>query len=118
VRRDWVRQAILTPAHVSDKVPFLALVQGDEQTVYADRSPNDTWRDSGSDACPYTGGILDETGPAICHGTARLAGRRVIGAATPHKWKGPAGLPAGPLPGGPFRHAPAGSQESDPGLRA
>jgi transposase, IS5 family len=30
-----VRQAVLTPAHVSDKVPFLALVQGDEQAVGA-----------------------------------------------------------------------------------
>jgi IS5 family transposase len=29
-----VRQAILTPANVSDKMPFLALVQGDEQAVY------------------------------------------------------------------------------------
>lgn len=27
-----VRQALLTPAHVSDKTPFLALVQGDERT--------------------------------------------------------------------------------------
>jgi IS5 family transposase len=32
-----VRQAILTPGHVSDKVRFLALVQGDEQAVYADK---------------------------------------------------------------------------------
>jgi IS5 family transposase len=30
-----VRQAVLTPANVSDKTPFLALVQGDEQTVGA-----------------------------------------------------------------------------------
>jgi len=30
-----VRQAILTPANVSDKTPFLALVQGDEQAVGA-----------------------------------------------------------------------------------
>ena len=30
-----VRRAILTPAHVSDKTPFLALVQGDEQVVGA-----------------------------------------------------------------------------------
>ena len=33
-----VRQAILTPANVSDKTPFLALVQGDEQAVYAARA--------------------------------------------------------------------------------
>ena len=33
-----VRRAILTPANVSDKTPFLALVQGDEQAVYADRA--------------------------------------------------------------------------------
>ena len=32
-----VRQAILTPANVSDKTPFLALVQGDERVVYADK---------------------------------------------------------------------------------
>ena len=38
-----VRQAILTPAHVSDKTPFLDLVQGDEQAVYADRGYESRW---------------------------------------------------------------------------
>jgi IS5 family transposase len=38
-----VRQAVLTPAHVSDKVPFLGLVQGDEQTVYADKGYDGWW---------------------------------------------------------------------------
>jgi transposase, IS5 family len=38
-----VRQAILTPAHVSDKTPFLDLVQGDEQTVYADKGYDGWW---------------------------------------------------------------------------
>jgi IS5 family transposase len=38
-----VRQAILTPAHVSDKTPFLALVQGDEQAVYADKGYDGWW---------------------------------------------------------------------------
>jgi IS5 family transposase len=38
-----VRQAILTPGHVSDKVPFLDLVQGDEATVYADRGYDGWW---------------------------------------------------------------------------
>jgi IS5 family transposase len=38
-----VRQAILTPANVSDKVPFLALVQGDEQAVYADKGYDGWW---------------------------------------------------------------------------
>jgi transposase, IS5 family len=38
-----VRQAILTPANVSDKAPFLALVQGDEQTVYADKGYDGWW---------------------------------------------------------------------------
>jgi IS5 family transposase len=38
-----VRHAILTPAHVSDKVPFLELVQGDEQAVYADRGYDGWW---------------------------------------------------------------------------
>jgi transposase, IS5 family len=38
-----VRQAILTPANVSDKLPFLALVQGDEQAVYADRGYDGWW---------------------------------------------------------------------------
>jgi len=38
-----VRQAILTPANVSDKVPFLALVQGDERAVYADRGYDGWW---------------------------------------------------------------------------
>jgi IS5 family transposase len=38
-----VRQAILTPGHISDKAPFLDLVQGDEQTVYADRGYDGWW---------------------------------------------------------------------------
>lgn len=38
-----VRQAILTPGHVSDKVPFLALVQGDEAAVFADRGYDGWW---------------------------------------------------------------------------
>jgi IS5 family transposase len=38
-----VRQAILTPANVSDKTPFLALVQGDEQAVYADKGYHGWW---------------------------------------------------------------------------
>ena len=38
-----VRRALLTPAHVSDKAPFLDLVQGDEQTVYADRGYDGWW---------------------------------------------------------------------------
>ena len=38
-----VRQAMLTPGHVSDKAPFLDLVQGDEQTVYADRGYDGWW---------------------------------------------------------------------------
>ena len=38
-----VRQALLTPGHVSDKLPFLDLVQGDEQTVYADRGYSGWW---------------------------------------------------------------------------
>jgi IS5 family transposase len=38
-----VRRAILTPANVSDKAPFLALVQGDEQAVYADKGYDGWW---------------------------------------------------------------------------
>jgi transposase, IS5 family len=38
-----VRQAILTPANVSDKSPFLDLVQGDEQAVYADKGYDGWW---------------------------------------------------------------------------
>jgi IS5 family transposase len=38
-----VRQAILTPANVSDKTPFLDLVQGDEQAVFADRGYDGWW---------------------------------------------------------------------------
>jgi transposase, IS5 family len=33
----------LTPANVSDKTPFLALVQGDERMVYADRGYESRW---------------------------------------------------------------------------
>jgi transposase, IS5 family len=38
-----VRRAILTPANVLDKTPFLALVQGDEQAVYADKGYESRW---------------------------------------------------------------------------
>jgi IS5 family transposase len=38
-----VRRAILTPANVSDKTPFLALVQGDEQAVFADKGYDGWW---------------------------------------------------------------------------
>jgi transposase, IS5 family len=38
-----VRQALLTPANVSDKTPFLALVQGDEKAVYADKGYDGWW---------------------------------------------------------------------------
>jgi len=38
-----VRQAILTPANVSDKTPFPALVQGDEGVVYADKGYDGWW---------------------------------------------------------------------------
>jgi IS5 family transposase len=38
-----VRQAVLTPANVSDKVPFLGLVQGDEGAVYADKGYEGWW---------------------------------------------------------------------------
>jgi transposase, IS5 family len=38
-----VRRAIQTPGHVSDKVPFLDLVQGDARAVYADRGYDGAW---------------------------------------------------------------------------
>jgi IS5 family transposase len=38
-----VRRALLTPAHVSDKAPFLDLVQGDERIVYADKGYESCW---------------------------------------------------------------------------
>ena len=38
-----VRRAMLTPGHVSDKVPFLDLVQGDERAVYADKGYDGAW---------------------------------------------------------------------------
>jgi transposase, IS5 family len=38
-----VRQAILTPANVSDKVAFLDLIQGDERAVYADKGYDGWW---------------------------------------------------------------------------
>jgi transposase, IS5 family len=38
-----VRRAILTPGHVSDKLPFLELVQGDERAVYADKGYDGAW---------------------------------------------------------------------------
>jgi transposase, IS5 family len=41
--RAWCAKAILTPANVSDKTPFLDLVQGDERMVYADRGYESRW---------------------------------------------------------------------------
>ena len=38
-----VRQAILTPANVSDKTPAVNLVQGDEGTLYADKGYDSGW---------------------------------------------------------------------------
>jgi IS5 family transposase len=38
-----LRQAVLTPANVSDKTPFLDLIQGDEQAVYADKGYDGWW---------------------------------------------------------------------------
>ena len=38
-----VRQAVLTPANVSDKMRFLDLLQGDERAVYADRGYDGWW---------------------------------------------------------------------------
>lgn len=38
-----VRQAILTPANVADRTPFLDLVQGDEQAVVADKGYDGWW---------------------------------------------------------------------------
>ena len=68
-----VRQAILTPANVSDKTPFLALVQGDEQAVYADRGYDGWWYkeglarrgiEDGIMACSYWRRPLDAAGRA------------------------------------------------------
>ena len=38
-----VRRAMLTPGHISDQVPFVDLVRGDEATVYADRGYDGWW---------------------------------------------------------------------------
>jgi IS5 family transposase len=38
-----VRQAILTPANVSDRTPAPALIQGDEQAFYADKGYDGWW---------------------------------------------------------------------------
>ena len=43
VDQGLVRRAILTPGHVSDKVSFLDLVQGDERAVYADKGYDGAW---------------------------------------------------------------------------
>jgi transposase, IS5 family len=42
-----VRRATLIPANVSDKMPFLDLVQGDEQAVYADKGYDGWWYRAG-----------------------------------------------------------------------
>ena len=41
-RSDWCAKRS-DPGQVSDKVPFLDLVQGDEQIVYADRGYDGWW---------------------------------------------------------------------------
>ena len=67
-----VRQAILTPGHVSDKTPFLALVQGDERAVYADRGYDGWW---------YKAELARR---GIADGIMRSAARRVRLSATDH----------------------------------
>ena len=55
-----VRRAILTPANVSDKIPFLALIQGDEQAVGAcprAGSRPDPGADKGYDGWWYKEGL-------------------------------------------------------------
>ena len=79
-----MRQAILTPANVSDKTPFLALVQGDEQAVYADRGYDGWWYkeglarrgiEDGIMACSYWRRPLDAAGRARNRAIAPLRRR-------------------------------------------
>ena len=69
-----VRQAVLTPAHVSDKVLFLALVQGDELAVYADRGYDGWWYRQALAARGIADGIMagdDRQRPLDAAGHAR-----------------------------------------------
>jgi transposase, IS5 family len=67
-----VRRAILTAANVSDKVPFLDLVQGDERAVYADKGYDGWW---------YR---VELARRGIADGIMRSAARRVRLSATDH----------------------------------
>jgi transposase, IS5 family len=74
-----VRQAILTPANVSDKTPFLDLVQGDEQAVYADKGYDGWWYRQGLAERGIEDGIMAASywrRPLDAEGHAR---NRVIG---------------------------------------
>jgi IS5 family transposase len=78
-----VRRAILTPGHVSDKAPFLALVQGEEQAVYADRGYDGWWYRQELALRGIADGIMATTGggrsmPPVMPATGRshLSGRR------------------------------------------
>ena len=80
-----VRQAILTPANVSDKTPFLALVQGDEQAGYADQAATTAggtrrgWPGVASKTASWhaaTGGGRSMPPAAPATGRSRRCGRR------------------------------------------
>jgi transposase, IS5 family len=75
-----VRQAILTPANVSDKVPFLDLVQGDEQAVYADKGYEGWWYRQELARRGIADGIMRSAARRVRLGAAEHARNRAIGA--------------------------------------
>jgi IS5 family transposase len=74
-----VRQAILTPANVSDKTPFLDLVQGDERAVYADKGYHGWWYRQELARRGIADGIMRSAARRVRLTAADLARNRAIG---------------------------------------
>jgi IS5 family transposase len=74
-----VRRAVLTPANVSDKTPFLALVQGDERAVYADKGYDGWWYRAELARRGIADGIMRSAARRVRLGAADHARNRAIG---------------------------------------
>jgi len=74
-----VRQAVLTPANVSDKVPFLDLVQGDERAVYADKGYHGWWYRQELALRGIEDGIMRSAARRVRLSATDLARNRAIG---------------------------------------
>lgn len=74
-----VRQAILTPANVSDRTPAPRLIQGDEQAFYADKGYDGWWLSARLAERGIADGIMRANYPRRPLGARDIARNRAIG---------------------------------------